>query len=93
VISPVLTKRALDEISARLPGATKKEARIRFVGGRIAIVSVSYSPGNSAQLREQEIQFIHSNRQWTLFWIPTPQKTQANQALEPTRGVVTPQAP
>ncbi len=89
VISPVLTQRALKEVSLRVPGAKKIEAKIRYVERVLAIVTVSYTLGGSDSQRQQEIQFIHGNREWTMFWIPTPQKKQANKAPEPTSRPVT----
>jgi hypothetical protein len=84
-ISPVLTQRALKEFSARVPGAKKKEAKIRFVGGSLAIVTVTYTLADTDAQREQEIQFIHSHRAWTMSWIPTPPKKQADPTPRPTR--------
>jgi hypothetical protein len=74
VIAPVLTQRALKEFFRQMPGAKNVEAKIRFVEGVIAIVTVSYTLGSSDAPREQEIQFIHGYRPWTMFWIPTPKK-------------------
>ena len=74
VISPVLTQRALKEVSTRVPSAKKKEATIRFVGGSLAIVTVNYTLVGTDAPREQEIQFLHTNREWTMFWIPTHHK-------------------
>jgi hypothetical protein len=78
VISPALTQRALREFSLRVGNAKKIEAKIRFVERVMAIVTVSYTLGSSDARREQEIQFIHGNREWAMFWIPVSQKKQAN---------------
>lgn len=85
VIAPVLTQRALREFSLRNRNAKKIETKIRFVERVLAIVTVSYAPGGSDAQREQEIQVIHGNREWAMFWIPPRQKKHANKATEPTR--------
>lgn len=86
VISPVLTRRAVKEFSSRVSGAKKVEAKIRFVERVIAIVTVSYTLGSSDVPREQEIQFIHHSRQWTMLWIPPPKKKEASPPPAPAPG-------
>jgi hypothetical protein len=84
VISPVLTRRAVKELSSRISGAKNIEAKIRFVGRVLAIVTVTYTVGTSDASREQEIEFLYANRQWMMHWPTMTKKPEANQSLQPT---------
>jgi hypothetical protein len=72
--SPILIERALGEMSARIPAAKDRQARITFQGDRLAVVVISYAlPGSDARL-DQSIQFFRWERKWELTWIQSPQQ-------------------
>jgi hypothetical protein len=70
VVSPSLMQEALQEVSRRIPQAQGKEAKVRFVSDRLAIVSVSYNLPDITTIRTQEVQFIFDGHVWNMFWIP-----------------------
>ena len=69
-IAPVLTARALQEFSLRLPNAVSKESSLRFSSPGIAVVSVVYTLPESETLRTQTVEFVYTNEQWNMFWKP-----------------------
>jgi hypothetical protein len=86
-MSPSLTQGALQEVSKRVPQAMKKDAQIRFVSDRLAIVYISYTLPDVTTARTQEVQFLFDGHVWNMFWMPEPaEKKKANQPPEPTRA-------
>jgi hypothetical protein len=71
-VTPILTKRALDEVSRRIPSAQDKQARTR-VSSRVAVVVVSYTMLGKATRQEQEIQFFYWDHKWDMTWTKPPQ--------------------